>query len=253
MKQSKTNLIKLTNAGLKKGDRWLVRGIDLAVDRGEIVTLIGPNGSGKSSTAKMALGIVTPTEGSAVRTSNLKVGYVPQKVDIDWTLPLSVARLMSLTEKINSSDCMDALEKVGLSDLRNQSVQTLSGGEFQRVLLARVVARKPDLLVLDEPVQGVDYSNEIAFYELIAELRNSLNCGVLLISHDLHIVMAATDKVICLNGTICCHGTPKTVAESPEYKELFGVSASALAIYSHDHIHPPLDTEKFQSKVKEFV
>ena len=244
MKQSSVNLIELNKAGLKEGDRWLVRGIDLVVARGEIVTLIGPNGSGKSSTAKMALGIVQPTEGKAYRTINLKVGYVPQKVSIDWTLPLTVERLMNLTENITSYDCKISLNRVGLSDIRNQSVQSLSGGEFQRVLLARVIARKPDLLVLDEPVQGVDYANEIAFYELIAELRDSLNCGVLLISHDLHIVMAATDKVICLNGTICCHGTPKTVAESPEYKELFGVNASALAIYSHDHFHPPLDSGK---------
>ena len=244
MKQLNDNLIELTGAGLKKADRWLVRGIDLSVGRGEIVTLIGPNGSGKSSTAKMALGIVQPTEGSARQANNLKVGYVPQQVSIDWTLPLTVERLMNLTEKINSKDCIEALAKVGLSDLRHQSVQSLSGGEFQRVLVARVVARKPDLLVLDEPVQGVDYSSEIAFYELIAKLRDSLNCGVLLISHDLHIVMAATDKVICLNGTICCHGAPKTVAESPEYKELFGINASALAIYSHDHIHLPLDSEK---------
>ena len=246
---SNNNLIELTGAGLKKSDRWLVRDIDLAVRRGEIVTLIGPNGSGKSSTAKMALGIVQPTEGRACQAKDLKVGYVPQKVSIDWTLPLTVERLMNLTEKINSRDCMEALDKVGLPDLRHQSVQSLSGGEFQRVLIARVVARKPDLLVLDEPVQGVDYTSEIAFYELIAELRDSLNCGVLLISHDLHIVMAATDKVICLNGTICCHGAPKTVAESPEYKELFGVNASALAIYSHDHINLSSDSEKKQNKV----
>lgn len=234
-------LVTLQNAGRETSGRWLVRGVDLTVDRGEIVTLIGPNGSGKSTTAKMALGIVQPTEGSAQRQARLNVGYVPQKITVDWTLPLDVSRFMSLTRRISAKSMGEALEMTGVSHLADAEVRTLSGGEFQRVLLARALARKPDLLVLDEPVQGVDYSGEIALYELISQIRETLNCGILLISHDLHIVMAATNRVICLNGHVCCNGTPDVVAESDEYQRLFGArAAAAIAIYRHDHDHTHL-------------
>lgn len=234
-------LVSLSNAGSRRGDRWLVRGVDFSVSRGEIVTLIGPNGSGKSTSAKLAIGVLKPDEGSVERMRGLTVGYVPQKLSIDWTLPLTVRRLMTLTGPLPERELKAALEAVGVAHMEKAEVQHLSGGEFQRVLLARAIARKPDLLVLDEPVQGVDFTGEIALYDLIKQIRNSSGCGILLISHDLHVVMAATDTVICLNGHICCRGTPQSVSRSPEYVRLFGTrAAQALAVYSHHHDHTHL-------------
>ncbi len=235
-------LIALNGAGVFRAGRWLVRGVDLSVSKGEIVTLIGPNGSGKSTTARMALGIMAADEGSASRASGVTVGYVPQKVNVDWTLPLKVERFMHLTGRVSAADAAHAVERTGIMHLRHEDVRNLSGGEFQRVMLARAIARRPDLLVLDEPLQGVDFSGQIALYELISSVREELGCGVLLISHDLHVVMAATDQVICLNGHVCCHGTPVAVASSPEYRQLFGDRAvPTLAVYehNHDHVHLP--------------
>jgi zinc transport system ATP-binding protein len=239
---TREKLVSLKGVGVERGGRWLVRGIEFDISRGEIVTLIGPNGSGKSTTARTAIGVLKPSEGTVTRKLNLKVGYVPQKLAIDWTLPLTVKRLMSLTRSHSAKDIEAALEAVGASHLADAQVQALSGGEFQRALLARAMLGKPDLLVLDEPVQGVDFSGEIALYELIGRIRDETGCGILLISHDLHVVMAATDTVICLNGHVCCRGTPKSVATSPEYMRLFGARAEgALAFYrhSHDHTHLP--------------
>jgi zinc transport system ATP-binding protein len=234
-------LVSLSNVGVRRNGRWLVRGVDFSVSRGEIVTLIGPNGSGKSTTVKTAIGVLKPDEGRVDRASGLKVGYVPQKLAIDWTLPLTVRRLMTLTGPLSDTDMMAALDAVGLSHMAGAEVQHLSGGEFQRALMARAIARKPDLLVLDEPVQGVDFSGEIALYDLIKSIRNTSGCGILLISHDLHVVMAATDTVICLNGHVCCRGTPQAVTQSAEYVRLFGSrAAQALAVYSHNHDHTHL-------------
>jgi len=239
--QDNSSLITLNNAGIFRSGRWLVRGVSLSVEKGGILTLIGPNGSGKSTTAKMALGILRPDEGNAHRRQELKIRYVPQKISIDWTVPLKVRRLMSLTGRVSRKQADEAMSLTGTLHLANSEVRTLSGGEFQRVLLARAIAFKPDLLVLDEPVQGVDYKGEIEMYELIRNIRDDLQCGVLLISHDLHIVMAATDYVVCLNGQVCCFGTPKTVASSQEYKALFGSrTGSGLAIYEHHHDHQHL-------------
>lgn len=236
-----TPLVTMTGAGTCRQGRWLVRGVDLSISRGEIVTLIGPNGSGKSTTAKLAIGVVRPDEGHVSRLANLRVGYVPQKLAIDWTMPLTVDRLMTLTSSLRGREIDAALEATGIRHLARAEVQHLSGGEFQRALLARAIARKPDLLVLDEPVQGVDFAGEIALYDLIKTIRNSTGCGILLISHDLHVVMAETDTVICLNGHVCCRGTPEVVRESPEYLRLFGVRASqTLAFYSHHHDHTHL-------------
>ncbi|MBB4228795.1 zinc ABC transporter ATP-binding protein ZnuC [Rhizobium mongolense] len=234
-------LVSLHNVGVRRDARWLVRGVDFTISRGEIVTLIGPNGSGKSTSAKAAIGVLKPDEGRVERASGLKVGYVPQKLAIDWTLPLTVRRLMTLTGPLPEREMMAALEAAGMAHMLNAEVQHLSGGEFQRALMARAIARKPDLLVLDEPVQGVDFSGEIALYDLIKQIRNSTGCGILLISHDLHVVMAETDTVICLNGHVCCRGTPETVSQSPEYVRLFGSrAAKTLAVYSHHHDHTHL-------------
>lgn len=240
-------LVSLENCGVVRANRWIVRGVSLSINPGEIVTLIGPNGSGKSTTAKIALSILKPSEGSVIRREGLKVSYVPQKLAIDWTLPLSVSRFIQLTGKISKADIDAALDATGVRHLAKNEVRTLSGGEFQRVLLARAMARKPDLLVLDEPVQGVDFSGEIALYDLIKQIRDDFGCGILLISHDLHVVMAATDRVICLNGHVCCSGTPKAVASSAEYKALFGARAdSTLAVYEHAHDHKHLSDGRVQ-------
>lgn len=195
----------------------------------------------------MALGIVKPDEGTAFRNNALRVGYVPQKIAVDWTLPLVVRRMMTLTGKLSSLEIDAALQSTGAAHLIDKEVSHLSGGEFQRVMLARAIARRPDLLVLDEPAQGVDFSGELALYELISQIRDELGCGVLLISHDLHVVMAATDQVICLNGHVCCKGTPSNVAESAEYKQLFGMrGADALAFYHHHHDHTHLPDGRVQ-------
>ena len=230
-------LVKLNNAGIKQNNKWLVEGVTLTVEKGKIITLIGPNGSGKSTTAKIALGIYKNIEGSVEKYTN-KVGYVPQKISIDWTLPLRVYDFMLLTENIKDEAIDEALTLTGVIHLKNKNLGNLSGGEFQRVLIARAISKKPELLVLDEPVQGVDYTGEIALYELIKKISDSLNCGILLISHDLHTVMTATDHVVCLNGHVCCSGTPHDVAKNNEYKTLFGEQASQiLSVYEHKHDH----------------
>ena len=230
-------LVKLNNVGFRQNKKWLVEGVSLEVKKGKIITLIGPNGSGKSTTAKIALGIYKDIEGSVEKHTN-KVGYVPQKITIDWTLPLRVKDFMILTEVLKEEEIDDALSLTGVMHLKNKNLGNLSGGEFQRVLLARAISKKPELLVLDEPVQGVDYTGEIALYELIKKISDALNCGILLISHDLHTVMTATDHVVCLNGHVCCSGTPKDVVKNNEYKSLFGDRASQiLSIYEHKHDH----------------
>ncbi len=240
-------LVTLDNIGVWRTNRWLVHGVSLSLDPGEIVTLIGPNGSGKTTTAKIALGVLKPDEGSVSRRPGLKVAYVPQKVTIDWTLPLSVGRFLHLTGRVSKGEAMEAMEATGITHLARAEVRTLSGGEFQRVLLARAIARKPEFLVLDEPVQGVDFTGEIALYDLIKRIRDTLQCGILLISHDLHVVMAATDRVLCLNGHVCCAGTPSAVASSEEYKALFGARAApTLAVYEHHHDHTHLPDGRVQ-------
>ena len=237
MSSNNNILVKLNNAGYQHNNKWLVKGVSLSVEKGKIVTLIGPNGSGKSTTAKIALGIYKKIDGEVEKYTN-KVGYVPQKISIDWTLPLRVHDFMLLTENLDDEAINKALSLTGVIHLKDKNLGNLSGGEFQRVLLARAISKKPELLVLDEPVQGVDFTGEIALYELIKKISDELNCGILLISHDLHTVMSATDHVVCLNGHVCCSGTPMDVAKNNEYKALFGEQAAqTLSIYEHKHDH----------------
>ena len=239
MSVNNNTLVILKDAGYRQNDKWLVKGVSLEVEKGKIVTLIGPNGSGKSTTAKIALGIFKKIEGEVEKYTN-KIGYVPQKISIDWTLPLRVYDFLTLTENISEVAIDEALSLTGVIHLKNKSLGNLSGGEFQRVLLARAISKKPELLVLDEPVQGVDFTGEIALYELIKKISDQLNCGILLISHDLHTVMSATDHVVCLNGHVCCSGSPIDVAKNNEYKALFGEQASQILTryeHKHDHVH----------------
>ena len=233
----KKPLVKLNNAGVFRDNKWLVKGVSLEINKKEIVTLIGPNGSGKTTTGKLILDILKPDEGS-VSLNTKQISYVPQKINIDWAIPLRVIDFMNITSKLDKSKIIQSLELTGVDHLIYKNLLNLSGGEFQRVMIARSIAKKPELLILDEPVQGVDFNGEIKLYNLIKEISDKLKCGILLISHDLHVVMSATDYVVCLNGHICCSGTPKKVANSDQYRELFGDRASTmLSIYEHNHDH----------------
>lgn len=229
-------LIRLDDVSLQFGPKVLLQHIQLRVVNGEIVTLIGPNGAGKTSLVKLVCGLLTPTSGRIVRSPELRIGYVPQRMGFDATLPISVRQFLALTTSDRSA-LNQAMERLQIIDLGQSLLHSLSGGELQRVLLARAFLRRPQLLILDEPAQGVDINGQLELYQTIAALRDELNCGVLMVSHDLHWVMAKTDTVYCLNRHICCQGAPELVSQHPEYLQLFGQNAKAIAIYTHHHDH----------------
>ena len=231
-------LLSLKNISVSFGERRVLKDVTFTLHKGEILTLLGPNGAGKSTIVRIVLGLLPPSGGSIDRAHNLSIGYVPQKLHLDATMPLTVKRFMMLKPKVKTADILPALERVKASHLIDQPMQKLSGGENQRVLLARALLNQPDLLVLDEPTQGVDVNGQIALYDLINQLRKELNCGVLMVSHDLHLVMAKTDKVLCINGHICCSGTPEAVSTHPEFIAMFGHrGAQQLGVYRHNHNH----------------
>ncbi|MDF2763784.1 MAG: znuC [Rhodospirillales bacterium] len=230
-------LIAAEGVSLALDGRTVLASIDLAVHPGEIVTLIGPNGAGKTSLVRVLLGLVRPDEGRILRRPNLKIGYVPQQVDRDPVLPLQADRFLALAGPTTRARRQAALEEVGAAHVARHPFHALSGGELQRALLARALLRDPDLLVLDEPVRGVDVGGQIALYDLIDGIRKRRGCGVLMVSHDLHLVMAATDQVVCLNTHVCCAGHPEAVTRHPEYRALFGSAAERLAVYVHHHDH----------------
>ncbi len=234
-----TRLVEVCGLDLRLGAKLVLSGIDLTVDRGEIVTLVGPNGAGKSTLVRAILGLLRPSQGTVWRRPGLRIGYLPQKFAVDPILPLTVRRFLTLTAaRGRGADCAAVLAEVSAPELLDRALADLSGGEFQRVLLARALLRAPDLLVLDEPVRGVDFGGQIALYDLIGRLRRRHGLAVLLVSHDLHIVMAATDRVICLNRHICCSGAPEAVSRDSEYLALFGPAAARdLALYAHIHDH----------------
>lgn len=231
-------LLSVKNLTVKLGGHTALQDINMSISKGEIVTIVGPNGSGKSTLLHAIVGAIKPTKGTVEKTHALRIGYVPQKLHIDATLPMTVARFMRLPYRGTATNITQTLAMVGLSNLENQQMTTLSGGQFQRVLLARAIQHKPDLLILDEATQGLDQLGSATFYRLIETLRSKLGCAILMVSHELHVVMSASDRVICLNGHICCHGTPDIVASTPEYRALFGTGTQgALALYRHDHNH----------------
>jgi zinc transport system ATP-binding protein len=237
MPRAEDPLIAAEGISLALDGRAILDGIELAVHPGEIVTLIGPNGAGKTSLVRVLLGLVRPDSGRIRRRPGLKIGYVPQRVDRDPVLPLDADRFLALAGRTSRERRRSALEEVGAAQVARQPFHALSGGELQRVLLARALLCEPDLLVLDEPVRGVDVGGQIALYDLIDGIRKARGCGVLMVSHDLHLVMAATDEVICLNTHICCAGHPEAVTRHPEYRALFGSAAERLAVYVHHHDH----------------
>lgn len=212
--------------------------ITVTISAGEIVTIVGPNGSGKSSLLRALLGIIPLTGGTIWRAQGLRIGYVPQKLSLAPSLPMNVARFLSLPRWIEARACRTALSDVGLPDILQMQMAALSGGQMQRVLLARALLARPQLLILDEPTQGLDQIGEAQFYKLIEEVRTNTGAAILMVSHDLHVVMAASDRVICLNGHICCQGAPALVSSTPEYRALFGFGTrGALALYRHEHDH----------------
>lgn len=230
-------LISAIGVGVRRGDRYLVQNADLTLDAGKIVTLIGPNGAGKTTLIRSVLGLIEISEGTINRQRDLRIGYMPQKLYLEPSLPLTVSRFLALGGKPRVN-LVEILLLTGIDHLLGMSMQSLSGGETQRVLLARALLRNPHLLVLDEPVQGVDVTGQSALYSLINEIRKQRQCGVLLVSHDLHLVMATTDTVICLNQHVCCEGHPETVTNDPAYLALFGESLRPqVAIYTHHHDH----------------
>lgn len=231
-------LVEAKNLTVELGGREILRNVSLAVRRGEVITLIGPNGAGKSTLVRVLLGLLKPNSGTILRRPNIRVGYMPQQLTLDRDLPMTVWRFLKLSGVSARDRLSEVLEEVGAAYTANQAVQELSGGEFQRVLLARALLRRPDLLVLDEPVRSVDVTGQAELYDLIGKLRYSYGCGVFMVSHDLHLVMAATDEVICLNQHVCCAGTPESVSRHPEYFALFGPAiAQSLAVYTHAHDH----------------
>ncbi len=230
--------LEIDDMSVGYGGEVVLGHVDLTLARGEIVTIVGPNGSGKTTLLRAVLGAVSPSSGKISKARGLKIGYVPQKLAIDRTLPMTVRRFLDLPKRVSEAEAAKALQRTGSETLAHRQVAELSGGQLQRVLLARALLGSPDLLLLDEPTQGLDQPGSAEFYTLIAELRDALGCAVLMVSHELHVVMAASDRVVCLNGHVCCHGTPEHVASAPEYRALFGTGTKgALALYRHEHDH----------------
>ncbi|MBD3667763.1 MAG: zinc ABC transporter ATP-binding protein ZnuC [Parvibaculaceae bacterium] len=231
-------LLELRSVSVRLGGREVVSHVGLAIGPAEIVTLIGPNGAGKTTLARTMLGILKPSAGTVVKRDGLRIGYVPQRISLEPTLPLTVRRLLTLTHRFDDAAMLKSLDEVGAAHLIDRQASELSGGEYQRVLLARALLGNPDLLILDEPTRGIDFAGQSALYDLLAHIRRDRGCAILLISHDLHVVMAASDRVICVNGHVCCEGAPEAVTNDPSYVALFGPGhAESLAVFKHHHDH----------------
>ncbi len=216
--------------GVHRKGRWLIYDIDIEIAAGEVVTLVGPNGGGKSTLVKTLLGLMKPDAGQVMRDPKVRIGYVPPADPLQFELPMSVRRLMSLTAYHSAVEIDKALEETGAQHLLDAQVNHLSHGELQRAMLARALLPEPELLVMDEPLRGVDFSSEATLYQLISDVVARRHCAVLMTSHDLHYVMSCTDRVVCLNGTVRCAGVPGDAVLNPEFRELFGARAD---VYQH--------------------
>ncbi len=237
-RESAAPLLSAHGLSYSRKGRTILDRVDMSVGEGEIVTIIGPNGAGKTTLVRLLLGLEQPDGGTVERARGLTLGYLPQQFSADPTIPLTVARFLTLTRRVAPERVASGLAEVGAAHLAGAQLSELSGGELQRVALARALIGDPDLLVLDEPVQNVDYIGESALYALIGAIRDARGCGILLVSHDLHVVLGASDRVLCLNRHICCSGVPESVAQHPEYLRLFGPDAADVyAVYSHSHDH----------------
>ncbi len=232
------SLASLENIGLKIAGQQIIDRISLHLNKGEITTLIGPNGGGKTSIARILLGVLRPTSGTITKNSNIKIGYMPQKIEVERTIPMTVENFLTLsTHKIIFDDHIRSLiSRLKLENILQKQIHDLSGGQMQKILFLRAIINKPDLLVLDEPTQYMDIGATEEFYQIIDEIRKAQHCAILLISHDLHMVMQKTDFVFCVNHHVCCHGSPESINQHPEYLSLFG-NKSALGIYQHHHDH----------------
>ena len=232
------HLLAAREISYRYAQRLVLDQVSFELERGQITTIIGPNGAGKSTLINIVTGLIAGFDGIVERRAGLRIGYLPQKVHVNTLMPLTVERLLGLTQNPSITDIDRALGQTEVAYLKQRQVRSLSEGELKRVLLARTTLGRPDLIVLDEPTSGVDVTGEIRMYELIGELRDELDCAVLLVSHDLHLVMSQTDQVLCLNQHLCCSGLPESVSRHPEYLALFGShAAESLAVYTHDHDH----------------
>jgi len=239
MKQRREEpLVGVRGAGVRLGGTWALTSVDLDIHPGQALTVIGPNGAGKTTLARLILGLQRADRGRVRRKRGMRLGYVPQRFEVDRTLPLTVARFLALPQPYARHTIGAALQDVGVGYTAERPLQTLSGGEFQRVMLARALLRRPDLLVLDEPLQGIDLQGQLDLFELVRRMRADHGFAVLMISHDLHLVMRGTDEVVCLNHHVCCRGQPEAVGQDPAYRHLFGdAAARAAAVYAHAHDH----------------
>lgn len=231
-------LVNISDVGVELGDKQILHGVSLTVELGRIITLIGPNGAGKTTLVRAILGLIEPDSGSVWVRPGITIGYMPQRLNIEPSLPMSVNRFLRLTgvKEVESIDAV--LEDLKIEHLRDHPLQSISGGEMQRVLLARALLRHPQLLILDEPAQGVDVKGQSELYQLIDNICRARQCGILMISHDLHLVMATTDEVVCLNHHVCCHGKPEQVSNDPAFLSLFGKQeVESFAVYTHHHNH----------------
>jgi zinc transport system ATP-binding protein len=230
-------LIDVQSISVNLGGRPVLQGVSLQLREREIISLIGPTGAGKTTLVKAVLGLLQPEHGRIVRRARLRAAYLPQRLKIDPALPMTVERFLRLGNEDAAATVQDVLRETGVSQLRRTPLQAVSGGEFQRVMLARCLLRRPELLVLDEPGQGMDVTGQEELYGLVKSIRDRHGCGILLVSHDLHFVMAATDHVVCLHHHVCCTGHPEAIAGHPEFLRLFGRPAKHLALYTHEHDH----------------
>lgn len=237
LQMNSSPIIQVHDIHVKRQGKWVLQNVSFELFPKQIMTLIGPNGSGKTTLLKVVLGLTKPNQGTVRKQAKMNIGYMPQRLSINTTLPITVEKFLLLGKHRKKSHVADKMAEIGISHVASHPIQSISGGELQRVLLTRALLNQPHVLILDEPTQGVDVNGQAELYELISHIRDAYDCAVLMVSHDLHLVMAATDQVICLNNHICCSGHPNSVSQHPAYLSLFGDAANNIATYTHHHNH----------------